>query len=137
MLVEFEETIQSRALRGEADIDPRSQDFFRAVVEERKRAEAREGKESWRAKGLKVLANATSYGIYAQMTRHELAPDRREHVTVYERADDPHSYPTSAPEDPGDRTEARLGRRAEFPKVAKDGRASRRRAPEPQPGPFF
>lgn len=56
----------------------------------------------WRSKGLKVLANATSYGIYAQMTRHERAGGRKEQVTVYGRADEPHTWPTPAPEDPGE-----------------------------------
>jgi hypothetical protein len=35
------------------------------------------------AHGLKVLANATSYGIYAQMTRHELGGHRQEELRVF------------------------------------------------------
>src|SRR5919106_889407 len=53
-------------------------------------------------KGLKVLANATSYGIYAQMTRHELAGDRREQVMVHGRGDEPYPFPVPGPEDPGE-----------------------------------
>ena len=85
---------------GEVTVDPRSEDFFRAVVEERKRSQ-REGLEE-RAKGLKVLANATSYGIYAQMTRHELGGGRREELEVFSDPDEPWSWRTSVPEDPGD-----------------------------------
>jgi hypothetical protein len=93
-------------LLGATPVDPVRQDFFRTVVEERRRTEAREdlpaNEREWRSKGLKVLANATSYGIYAQMTRHELAGGRRENVTVHGRGDEPDSFPTAAPEDPGE-----------------------------------
>jgi hypothetical protein len=93
-------------LLGATPVDPAQQDFFRTVVEERRRTEARHdlppNERAWRTKGLKVLANATSYGIYAQMTRHELAGDRRENVTVYGRGDKPYPFPTAGPEDPGE-----------------------------------
>lgn len=76
------------------------------LAQERRRTEARtdlpQTERAWRTKGLKVLANATSYGIYAQMTRHELAAGRTEQVTVYGRDDQPHTHPTPAPEDPGE-----------------------------------
>ncbi len=62
-------------MRGVVDIDPRHQDFFRVVIEERKRLSRR---TDWTAdqrqradKALKVLANATSYGIFAEMNRQE------------------------------------------------------------------
>lgn len=87
-------------LLGSVAVDPASNDFFRAVVEERRRAEARG--EEWRAKGLKVLANATSYGIYAQMTRHELGKDHRERVEVYGQPEEPWTWSVTAPEDPGE-----------------------------------
>ena len=62
-------------LRGAVTIDPRRQDFFRTVIEERKRlasnislsAEERDRLD----KSLKVLANATTYGIFAEMVREE------------------------------------------------------------------
>jgi hypothetical protein len=68
-------TLTQTSLRSVIDIDPRRQDFFRVVVEERKRVSHRTdwtAQERSRAdKALKVLANAASYGIYAEMNRQE------------------------------------------------------------------
>jgi hypothetical protein len=62
-------------LRGTIDVNPRQKDFFRAVIEERKRSQARSDlppSEKGRLdKALKVIANSTSYGIYAEMIRQE------------------------------------------------------------------
>ena len=62
-------------LRGAVTIDPRKDDFFRKVIEERKRlskSSTLPGQERKRLdKALKVLANATSYGIFAEMIRNE------------------------------------------------------------------
>lgn len=67
--------LTSTRLRGVVDIDPRRQDFFRIAIEERKRLATRRGVASVERqrldKALKVLANATSYGIYAEMQRQE------------------------------------------------------------------
>ncbi len=64
-------------LRGTVPIDPRRDDFFRKVIEERKRLAnntALPDQERTRLdKALKVLANATSYGIFAEMIREETA----------------------------------------------------------------
>jgi DNA polymerase family B len=67
--------LQPVKLRGAIDVDPKAQDFFKVVIEERKRISRRveftkEEKERL-GKALKVLANATSYGIYAEMNRQE------------------------------------------------------------------
>ena len=80
-------------LRGAVPIDPRRDDFFRKVIEERKRlannpnlsAEERARLD----KALKVLANATSYGIFAEMIREETA--EKVPVTCY--GIDPTSFP--------------------------------------------
>jgi len=70
-----------RAIR----VYPRKQDFFRVVIEERKRLPLRTDlseKEKERLdKALKVLANATSYGIYAEMIREE--SDKKVYVTCH------------------------------------------------------
>jgi len=67
--------LKSTKLRGQIDVDPGKQDFFRVVIEERKRLPRRadvSDKEKERLdKFLKVLANAASYGIYAEMHRRE------------------------------------------------------------------
>jgi hypothetical protein len=54
------------------------------------------------AKALKVIANSTSYGIYAQMTRRELGPDLTEQLSVYGCRDEPHTWAVAAPEEPGE-----------------------------------
>jgi hypothetical protein len=74
--------------------------FFQAIIERRKAAQA--AGEKRLADSLKVLANSTSYGIYAQMTRHELGGDRTETVTVYGRGADPAKFRVPNPEDPGE-----------------------------------
>ena len=62
-------------LRGKVEIDPREKDFFKTVIEERKRVTSRTDLSSTDkerlGKALKVLANSTSYGIYGQMDRRE------------------------------------------------------------------
>jgi hypothetical protein len=72
-------------LRGAVPIDPRTQDFFRTVIEERKRLASNPAlsvEERQRLdKALKVLANATSYGIFAEMLREESA--KKAAVTCY------------------------------------------------------
>jgi hypothetical protein len=72
-------------LRGVVNVDPRKQDFFRVVIEERKRLPNRTdifAIEKIRLdKALKVLANAASYGIYAEMHRQE--SDRKQNVMCH------------------------------------------------------
>jgi hypothetical protein len=67
--------LQPIKLRGMVEVDPIKKDFFKEVIEQRKRlSKRREWSESERSrldKALKVLANATSYGIYAEMNRQE------------------------------------------------------------------
>jgi len=67
--------LQPCTLRGAVDVDPSKQDFFRVVIEERKRLPERTDISSTEKKrldkALKVLANATSYGVYAEMHRQE------------------------------------------------------------------
>jgi hypothetical protein len=60
---------------GEIEIDPAQKDFFKVVIEERKRLPSRmdlsDGARRRLDKSLKVLANSSSYGIYAEMNRQE------------------------------------------------------------------
>ena len=62
-------------LLGVVNIDPRKQDFFKVVIEERMRLSQRtdlsETEKDRLKKALKILANAASYGIYAEMNRQE------------------------------------------------------------------
>ena len=72
------------AFRGQVPIDPRSQDFFKAVIEERARLAARtdlsEAERDRLRRSLKTLGSATSYGIFAQMDRQESDKEVAAHV---------------------------------------------------------
>jgi hypothetical protein len=62
-------------LGGEVEVNPLTRDLFKTVIEQRKslakRKELSEGDVNRLDKALKVLANATSYGIFAEMNRQE------------------------------------------------------------------
>lgn len=95
--------LKSVRLRGEVDIDPRSEDFFRRVIEQRKLSGRRtdlpagEGKRLDRF--LKVLANSTSYGIYAEMNRQEQPAGQHVPVAVHGLGN--YTASVIAPEQPG------------------------------------
>jgi hypothetical protein len=67
--------LTSTKLLGMVEVDPTREDFFRVIVEERLRMSSRrdipELERKRLEKGLKILASATSYGIWAQMDRRE------------------------------------------------------------------
>ena len=69
------ETLKPVEFRGQVRIDPRTQDFFKTVIEERNRLATRTDlKKSERdrlKRSLKTFGSATSYGIFAQMDRKE------------------------------------------------------------------
>jgi hypothetical protein len=99
--------LQPVALQGLISIDPRREDFFQRVVEARqeiRRSVPDHDHDSCLcehcrvARFLKVLANSGSYGIYAQMDRHE----RPDTVTVYGPTGSPFSTTVAAPEEPGE-----------------------------------
>ncbi len=98
-------------LRGQVLVDPRREDFFQRVVEARQEIRQRVPDhehdtcrcENCRlARFLKVLANAGSYGIYAEMIRTELPRGEAEKVNVHGATGAPFSCRVSAPEDPGE-----------------------------------
>ncbi|MGA8534268.1 MAG: hypothetical protein WB615_09200 [Candidatus Tumulicola sp.] len=90
-------------LRGSVPVDPRSDDFFRKVIEERKRLEnnvALPEQDRVRLdRGLKTLANGTSYGIFAEMIR-EQSTDRVP-VTLFGIDPTPFLQTMRNPERPG------------------------------------
>ena len=97
--------LESCKLRGVVDVDPRTQDFFRVVIEERQRLKERgddiSPTEKKRLdKALKVLANATSYGIYAEMHRQE--SDRKQTVTCHGIDAEPFRCRVAHPDVPGE-----------------------------------
>lgn len=91
-------------LRGAVEVDPRNQDFFKVVIEERKRLSSRTDlsqiEKQRLDKALKVLANAASYGIYAEMNRQE--SDKEVKVKCYGIDARPFSCLVSHPEVPGE-----------------------------------
>src|SRR5207302_8271353 len=58
-------------LLGEIEVDPTRDDFFQVIVEQRERLKHRrdlpEREREWRRLLLKVIVNAASYGITAEM----------------------------------------------------------------------
>ena len=90
--------------RGQVPIDPRSQDFFKAVIEERARLAARtdlnDTERDRLKRSLKTLGSATSYGIFAQMDRQE--SDTEVALTCYGIDPTPYNCKVKHPEAPGE-----------------------------------
>jgi len=95
--------LKSVSLRGEIPVDPTEGDFFRTVIELRKSLPDTLSETDRERLGgfLKVLANSTSYGIFAEMNRQERGGDRRQPVKVYGLDPDPFETSVLAPEEPG------------------------------------
>jgi hypothetical protein len=98
-------TLRSVPLRGAVLVNPRTQDFFKTIIEERGRVKGRgsfaEEERDRLEHFLKILASATSYGVFAEMVRRELSPGERETVRVY-GLDGAFETKVSAPEEPGE-----------------------------------
>lgn len=98
------EELQPFKLRGAIDIDPRTEDFFKVVIEQRKSLASRKDLDETERKrldkALKVLANATSYGIYAEMHRQE----SEKKMKISCQGIDPHPFSCQVihPETPGE-----------------------------------
>ena len=96
--------LRTVVLSGEVPVDPRIQDLFRTVIEQRelfkkKKNVPREEKDRL-DKALKVFANASSYGIYAEMNRQET----EKKIKLKCQGIDPEPYECSVlhPEKPGE-----------------------------------
>ena len=91
-------------LRGAIEVDPKREDFFKVVIEQRKRLSSRsdltEIERERLDKALKVLANAASYGIYAEMNRQE--SNRETNLTCHGIDADPFTCRVAHPEVPGE-----------------------------------
>ena len=91
-------------LGGEVEISPLVQDPFKTMIEQRKslatRNELSEQDVNRLDKALKVSANATSYGIFAEMNRQE----SEKKITVQCHGLDPEPYESKVihPEQPGE-----------------------------------
>jgi hypothetical protein len=95
--------LKSTRLRGQIDVDPGKQDFFRVVIEERrrlrKRTDVSDIEKERLDKFLKVLANAASYGIYAEM--HRLESDHKTEVTCHGIDAEQFKCRVAHPDEPG------------------------------------
>ena len=91
-------------LRGEVRVDPKTEDFFKVVIEQRKRLAKRtdisKDEKERLDKAIKVLANATSYGIYAEMHRQE--SDQKVQVTCHGIDKMPFAPWVAHPDTPGE-----------------------------------
>jgi hypothetical protein len=96
--------LKSVKLRGAITVDPRREDFFKVVIEQRKslasRTELSDADKARLDKALKVLANSTSYGIYAEMNRQE--SDKEVTVVCHGIDRKPYPCPVAHPEAPGE-----------------------------------
>lgn len=84
-------------LRGSVTVDPASDDFFKTVIEERKRVP----KTDRLNKFLKVVANGGSYGVFVESNPEELASGESAPVTVYGPDATPFPSQATRPETPG------------------------------------
>jgi len=91
-------------LGGEVSVNPLTQDLFRTIIEQRKSLPKRKDlpKEDVDRldKALKVLANATSYGIFAEMNRQET--EKRIKVWCHGLDREPYQCSVIHPEQPGE-----------------------------------
>ncbi len=96
--------LEPTKLRGVVDVDPGNQDFFRVVIEERKRLSSRadlpHSDRERLDKALKVLANAASYGIYAEMNRKD--SDEKVAVTCHGIDPEPFTCRVAHPDEAGE-----------------------------------
>jgi len=96
--------LKSCKLRGVVKVNPRKQDFFRVVIEERKHLAGRTDisaiEKTRLDKALKVLANAASYGIYAEMHRQE--SDHKQNVSCHGIDAEPFQCRVAHPDVPGE-----------------------------------
>lgn len=102
-------SLKPTRLRGAVEIDPATDDFFKRVIEERKRYSRREDLGETERKrldlSLKITGNGTAYGILAEMTARELPKTLKRKgapVTVFGNDRDPFSCSVSTPEEPGE-----------------------------------
>ncbi len=98
-----QEGLDAVELRGHVSVNPTDEDFFRTVIEARKSMDQlglSEGEQARLDLALKVLANAGSYGIFAEMNRTELPEGEEETLAVY-GPDGHFHHHTERPEKPG------------------------------------
>ena len=98
--------LRATKLRGSIAIDPRTQDFFRTVIEERKRTHGNRTLEELERgrldKALKVIANSGSYGIFAELNRKEAGGKKNTVVAAWNTKGKQFRAKVARPEEPGE-----------------------------------
>ena len=92
----IQESLRPVNLRGGRQLDPRRDDPFLAMIEERHRIRNTDARQQ---RFLKVTANSTSYGVLARFDRRERPTPTT--VRVYGPDGEPSDKPVTSPEDPG------------------------------------
>jgi hypothetical protein len=91
-------------LRGAVRVDPRRENLFKKVIDERQRIrknpDLSEVERERIQLFLKILANAGSYGVFVEMNRTPLPSGKSETVSIYGR-DGRFDCELDAPEEPG------------------------------------
>ena len=91
-------------LRGAVKVDPRKENLFKTVIEERKRVQKNKNlsieEQNRIEQFLKIFANAGSYGVFVEMNRKELPSGKAEILSIFGR-DGKFESKTNAPEEPG------------------------------------
>ncbi|MGC2208105.1 MAG: hypothetical protein WA724_09705 [Candidatus Dormiibacterota bacterium] len=99
-------SLRTTFLGGQVAIHPARQDFFKTVIEQRQLLKERQDLTAAERERLslflKILTNATSYGVFAQMDRADLPPRARVPVQVFTGSrSGAFETETAAPETPG------------------------------------
>jgi len=98
----LQKTLTPLDFRGEVRIDPRADDFFRVLIEQRKRTSDNPLDDELRDTGFKVVANSGSYGDFAETNPADIDPDAKpvaRPVRVY--ANRVFTMSVNRPESPG------------------------------------
>jgi len=97
-------SLRTVRLRGVVPVDPRRQNLFKTVIEERQRIkkdpDLSEAERDRMQLLLKTFANAGSFGIFVEMNRKPLRSGESETLSVYGREGGFES-PSRVPEEPG------------------------------------
>jgi len=96
--------LRSIRLGGAVEVNPRKENLFKTVIEQRRRVQNDESlsvEERDRIQQfLKIFANAGSYGVFIEMNRKELPTGEAETLSIFGR-DGEFESKSNAPEEPG------------------------------------
>ena len=73
--ISLQATLTPLDFRGEVRIDPRTDDFFRVLIEQRKRTSDNPLDDELRDTGFKLVANSGAYGDFAETNPADIDPD--------------------------------------------------------------